>query len=86
MCDAMSGAIAWGLIAAVTVVALTALAIGAQAACFLLAAVLVAVAVARWLWRRERPAGLAVRSWPVDVLVSLTLAVLIAALALSPGV
>ena len=58
----------------------------AAAAAFALAGVLVLVAAARWLTRREPREGLAVRSWPVDVLVSVALAVSIAVLAVSPGV
>ncbi len=76
----------WVLAGAVAVVALIALALGAQPAAFVLAMLLATIAAARWLWRRERPEGLAVRSWPVDVFISVVLAVAIAVLAMAPGV
>jgi hypothetical protein len=75
----------WVVPTAVLAVPLVALTAGAQAASLLLALELVVVAGARWVWRRERPEGLAVRAWPVDVAVSLVLAAAIVVLAFGPG-
>jgi hypothetical protein len=71
-------------LAAVAVVAVLA---DATAAALSLAGLLVLVAAARATRRHERAEGLAVRSWPVDVAVSLVLAGAIVVLALgTPGV
>lgn len=75
----------WIVPLAVLAVPLVALLAGAQMASLLLALELVTVAGARWVWRRERPDVLAVRAWPVDVAVSLSLAVGIVVLAFGPG-
>lgn len=82
MCGPVAtSAIWWGpiglaLVAAVVVVG------GSDVAALALVGVLVAIAAARWLHRREQPEGLAVRAWPIDVAVSLALAAGIAILTL----
>ncbi|MDO8105616.1 DUF3017 domain-containing protein [Isoptericola sp. b441] len=73
----------WIVAAAVGVVGVVAAVAGAEAAAFAMSGLLILVAAARWVWRRERPEALAVRSWPVDVAVSVVLAVAIAVLATS---
>jgi hypothetical protein len=73
----------WAVPAGVAVVAGLAVTSGAEVAALALAALLVLVAVARWLWRRERPEGLAVRAWPVDVAIAVALAVGLVILAVS---
>lgn len=85
VCGAVSNRAVWVVPTAVLAVPVAALLAGAQVASLLLAFELVVVAGARWLWRRERPEALAVRAWPVDVAVSLSLAVGIVVLAFGPG-
>ncbi|MCV2395458.1 DUF3017 domain-containing protein [Actinotalea sp. M2MS4P-6] len=76
-----TSAIWWGPIWLV-LVAVAVPTFGSDAATLLLAGGLVVIAGARWVWRRERPEGLAVRSWPIDVALSLALAIGITALTL----
>ena len=85
VCGAVSTRAVWVVPTAVLAVPLVALLAGAQVASLLLALELVMVAGARWVWRRERPEALAVRAWPLDVAVSLALAVGIVVLAFGPG-
>lgn len=83
MCGAVRSRALWAVPAGVAVVAGLAVTSGAEVAALALAALLVLVAVARWLWRRERPEGLAVRAWPVDVAIAVALAVGLVILAVS---
>lgn len=76
----------WLVPAALGAVALLAVTVSARGAAVAVVALLMVVAAARWLTRRERREALAVRSWPVDLAVLLTLALGIGVLALSPGV
>jgi hypothetical protein len=82
----MGGRAVWILAGAVAAVAGLSLVLGAQLATFTLVLLLLLTAAARWVLRRERPEGLAVRSWGVDALVSVSFAIAIALLALTPGV
>jgi uncharacterized membrane protein YfcA len=76
----------WLVPAALGAVAVVAITVSARWAAAAVVALLLVVAAARWLTRRERREALAVRSWPVDLALLLSLAVGIGVLALSPGV
>ena len=83
----MRSAALWWVPVGLAAVAAVALLTDASTGALALAGLLVVVAAGRVLRRNERAEGLAVRSWPVDVAVSLVLAGVILALALgTPGV
>lgn len=83
----MRSAALWWVPVGLAAVAVVALVADARAACLSLAGLLVLVAAGRATRRHERAEGLAVRSWPVDVAVSLVLAAALVVLVLgTPGV